>query len=390
MRIRPDIQDLQPHLIEWRRYIHQYPELGFCEVITAEFIAQSLRQSGLEPITRIAKTGVIVTIKGNLPGKTLALRADMDALPIEEKNDVCYKSKHEGISHACGHDGHIAILLGVAHYMSQHQFAGEVKLIFQPAEEGLGGAKAMIEAGVIEGIDAIIGLHLWNDLPVGTVGVRQNNLMAASERFECTISGRGGHPGMPHQTIDAVIVVTQIIQALQTIVARNINPFDPCVITVGQVSGGTKYNVIASTAEFSGTVRYFHPYLQEFLPRRIEDVIKGVCQIHGAEYELNWYRTSPPVNNNPKLTELVGFVAQSLVEIPQNLIYDCQTMAGEDFSYFQSQIPGCFFFLGSGNPQKELNYPHHHPRFNFEETALMYGVEMLVSCVEQFSSLNEL
>lgn len=390
MKIRREIQQLQPHLVEWRRQIHQYPELGFAEVITSQFIAQCLRQWGLEPITNIAQTGIVVTITGNRPGKILALRADMDALPIPENNDVSYKSKHEGMSHACGHDGHSAILLGVAHYLSEHRdFAGEVKLIFQPAEEGLGGAQAMIEAGITQGIDAIIGLHLWNSLPVGTVGVRQDNLMAASERFECIISGRGGHPGMPQQTVDAVIVVTQIIQALQTIVARNINPFDPCVITIGQVLGGTRYNVIASTAEFRGTVRYFHSYLAEFLPKRIEDVIRGVCQIHGAEYELNWHRTSPPVINEPKVTDLVRGVAQSLMEIPQNIIYDCQSMAGEDFSYFQAQIPGCFFFLGCANPQIELNYPHHHPRFNFEETALMYGVEMLVSCAEQFSS-NEL
>ncbi|WP_013323762.1 amidohydrolase [Gloeothece verrucosa] len=388
MKIRPDIQNLQPLLIEWRRHFHQYPELGFNEVMTAEFIAQGLRQWGLEPITGVAQTGIVVTLKGNRPGKTLALRADMDALPIEENQELSYKSKHPGISHACGHDGHIAILLGVAHYLSEHRdFPGEVKLIFQPAEEGLGGAQAMIEAGVTEGIDAIIGLHLWNNLPVGTIGVRPDNLMAASERFECLITGRGGHPGMPQQTIDAVIVVTQIIQALQTIVARNINPFDPCVITVGQVGAGTRYNVIASTAQFSGTVRYFHPYLQEFLPKRIEEVIRGVCQIHGAEYELHWHRTSPTVKNQAQLTELVTKIAKYRVEIPQNIIYDCQTMAGEDFSYFQAKIPGCFFFLGSGNPQMELNYPHHHPRFNFQEIALSYGVEMLVSCVEQFKSV---
>ncbi|ACK69094.1 amidohydrolase [Gloeothece citriformis PCC 7424] len=384
MKIRPAIEHLQPRLVEWRRKIHQYPELGFCEVMTAEFIAQSLKEWGLEPITGIAQTGIMVTITGNRPGKTLAFRADMDALPIPENNQVSYKSQHQGISHACGHDGHVAILLGVAHYLSQHrEFAGEIRLIFQPAEEGLGGAKAMIEAGVTEGIDGIIGLHLWNSLPLGTVGIRPDNLMAASERFECTILGRGGHPGMPHQTVDAVIIVTQIIQALQMIVSRNINPFDPCVITVGQVSGGTRYNVIASSAEFSGTVRYFHPYLKDFIPKRIEEVIKGICQLHGAEYELNWYRTSPAVINDPNLTQLVRSVAETLVEIPANIMDNCQTMAGEDFSYFQTEIPGCFFFLGCGNPQLELNYPHHHPRFNFEERALMYGVEILVNCAEQ-------
>ena len=387
-QIRLDIRALQPQLVEWRRSLHQRPELGFKEQLTAQFIAQKLQEWGIEHKTGIAKTGIVATIASNRPGPVLAIRADMDALPVQEENDVPYCSQHDGIMHACGHDGHIAIALGTAYYLSQHRedFTGIIKIIFQPAEEGPGGAKPMIEEGVLKNpdVDAIIGLHLWNNLPIGTVGVRTGALMAAVECFRCTILGKGGHGAMPHQTVDSVVVSAQIVNALQTIVARNVDPIESAVVTVGELHAGTAQNVIADTARMKGTVRYFNPKLEGYFGKRIEQVIAGVCQSQGASYELDYWHLYPPVINNAKIAELVRSVASEVVETPAGIVPECQTMGGEDMAFFLQAVPGCYFFLGAANPAKDLAYPHHHPRFNFDETALGMGVEIFVRCVEKF------
>ena len=386
-QIRPEIRNLQQSLVEWRRRLHQKPELGFQEQLTAEFIAQKLRQWNIPCETEIAKTGIVATIAGDRPGKVLAIRADMDALPIQEANEVPYRSQHEGKMHACGHDGHTAIALGTAYYLSQHRdWQGTVKIIFQPAEEGPGGAKPMIEAGVLRNpdVDAIIGLHLWNNLPLGTVGVRSGALMAAVECFRATILGKGGHGAMPDQTVDSIVVASQIVNALQTIVARNVKPLDAAVVTVGELHAGTALNVIADTARMSGTIRYFNPELESLIADRLETIISHVCQMHGAEYELNHWRLYPPTINNEAIAELVRSVAMEVVETPVGVVPECQTMGGEDMSFFLNEVPGCYFFLGSANPAKGLAYPHHHPRFDFDETALGMGVEMFVRCAENF------
>lgn len=387
-RIRLEIRTLQPRLVEWRRNLHQHPELGFQEQLTSEFIRAKLQEWGIDHQTGIAKTGILATIVGSKPGPVLGIRADMDALPIQEENDVPYKSRHPGKMHACGHDGHTAIALGTAYYLSQHRqdFAGTVKIIFQPAEEGPGGAKPMIEAGVLTNpdVNAIIGLHLWNQLPIGTVGVRSGPLMAATEGFRCTIMGKGGHGAIPHQTIDSIVVAAQIVNALQTIVARNVSPIESAVVTVGEFHAGTAINVIADTAKIGGTVRYFNPSLGEFLPKRIEQIIAGVCQSHGAEYDFNYWRQYPPVINDRAIADLVRSVAMEVVETPVGVVPECQTMAAEDMSLFLQAVPGCYFFLGSANADLNLAYPHHHPRFDFDESALGMGVEMFVRCVEKF------
>lgn len=389
-QIRPEIQALQASLVDWRRGFHQRPELGFREKLTAEFIAKKLHEWGIEHQTGIAQTGIIATISGHRPGPVLAIRADMDALPIQEENQVSYRSQCDGVMHACGHDGHTAIALGTAHYLAQHrdEFAGTVKLIFQPAEEGPGGAKPMIKAGVLKNpdVDAIIGLHLWNNLPLGTVGVRSGPLMAAVELFRCKILGRGGHGAMPHQTVDSVLVSAQVVNALQAIVARNINPLDAAVVTVGELHAGSAMNIIADTAQMSGTVRYFNPALEKLIPQRVEQVIAGICQSHGATYDLDYWQLYPPVVNDQEMTRLVQSVAETVVETPVGVVPECQTMGGEDMSFFLQTVPGCYFFLGSANPAKDLAYPHHHPRFDFDETALGIGVEMFVRCVEKFCS----
>ncbi|MGB8701600.1 MAG: M20 family metallopeptidase [Thermosynechococcaceae cyanobacterium] len=386
--LRPAIQALQTDLVAWRRRLHQYPELGFREHLTAAFVHQRLQDWGIVHETGIAGTGIVATLNGAAPGPVLAIRADMDALPILEANEVPYRSCHEGTMHACGHDGHVAIALGTAYYLSQHPqtFRGTVKIIFQPAEEGPGGAEPMIEAGVLRNPDvaAIIGLHLWNNLPLGTVGVRSGPLMAAVELFECEIRGKGGHGAMPHQTVDSIVVGAQVVTALQTIAARNIDPLDAAVVTVGTFQAGQAHNVIADTAKLSGTVRYFNPALGQLLPQRIEQVIAGVCHSQGASYSLNYWKLYPPVINDAAIAHLVRSVAETIVETPAGIVPDCQTMGGEDMSYFLQAVPGCYFFLGSANASLGLAYPHHHPRFDFDETALGMGVELFARCVETF------
>ena len=384
--IRPQIKELQGELVAWRRRIHQKPELGFQEEITADFIAEKLQQWSIPHQTKIAKTGIVALIEGAKPGKVIAIRADIDALPIQEANEVPYRSQHDGKMHACGHDGHTAIALGTAYYLWQHKEAlhGTVKIIFQPAEEGPGGAKPMIEEGVLENphVEQIFGLHLWNNLPVGTVGVRSGALMAASERFSCKIIGRGGHGAMPDQTIDSIVVASQIVNALQTVVARNVNPLDSAVVTIGEFHAGTAFNVIADSAFLNGTVRYFNPNLESVIPQRIESIIAGICDSHGAKYDLDYQQLYPATINDPQMAELVRCVATEVVETPPGVVPECQTMGGEDMSFFLQKVPGCYFFLGSANLDKGLAYPHHHPRFDFDETVLAMGVEIFVRCIE--------
>ncbi len=387
-RIRPEIQALHPQLVQWRRHLHKKPELGFREKLTAEFIAEQLQGWNIDYTNQIAQTGIVAIIEGARPGKVLAIRADIDALPIQEENEVDYRSQHDGLMHACGHDGHTAIALGVAKFLQDHRqnLQGTVKIIFQPAEEGPGGAKPMIEAGVLKNpdVDAILGLHLWNNLPLGTVGLREGALMAAVEAFNVYIQGKGGHGAMPHQTIDAVVVASQIVTALQTIVSRTVNPIDSAVVTVGELHAGTALNIIADSARMSGTVRYFNPALESVIGDRIETIINGICQSHGATYELDYVRYYPPVINDSNIVQLVRDVAQETIETPLGIVPECQTMGGEDMSFFLQEVPGCYFFLGAANPSLDLAYPHHHPRFNFDETALSMGVELFVRCVEKF------
>jgi amidohydrolase len=389
-RIRPGIQNLQAQLVEWRRYLHQRPELGFREALTSSFISQKLTEWGIEHITGVAETGIVATIAGKNPGPVLAIRADMDALPIQEENEVPYRSQHPGTMHACGHDGHVTIALGTAYYLAQHRdrFAGTVKLIFQPAEEGPGGAKPMIEAGVLRNpdVDAIIGLHLWNNLPLGTVGVRSGALMAAVEIFDCTIEGRGGHGAIPQQTVDSIVVGAQVVNALQTIVARNVDPIESAVVTVGEFQAGTAHNVIAATAHLGGTVRYFNPQYEGFFRQRMEEIIQGICQAHGARYELSYRSLYPPVINDEQIAALVRSVVETVIETPAGVVPRCQTMGGEDMSFFLQEVPGCYFFLGSANLSSGLSFPHHHPRFDFDESVLSTGVEIFVRCVEKFCS----
>ncbi|MEO0535680.1 MAG: M20 family metallopeptidase [Cyanobacteria bacterium P01_A01_bin.123] len=386
--IRLSIRTLQPQLVAWRRQLHQHPELGFREIGTGRFISQQLTKWGIEHQTAVAQTGIVATIHGERLGPVLGIRADMDALPIQELNQVPYRSLNDGVMHACGHDGHVTVALGTAHYLATHRdrFAGTVKILFQPAEEGPGGAKPMIESGVLENptVDAIIGLHLWNNLPLGSVGVRTGPMMAATELFEFTIKGKGGHGAIPHQTVDSIVVGAQVVNALQTIVARNVDPLKSAVVTVGKFQAGTAKNVIADSAVLGGTIRYFDAAYEQFFKQRIEQILAGTCQSHGAAYAFNYQPLYPPLINDSAMADLVRSVALSVVETPAGVVPECQTMGGEDMAFFLREVPGCYFFLGAANEAKGLAYPHHHPRFDFDETALGMGVEMFVRCVEKF------
>lgn len=386
--LRPAVQALQPELVTWRRHIHKYPELGFQEEQTAAYISQWLKSWGIPHQTGIARTGILATITGEQPGPTLALRADMDALPIQEANEVEYRSCLPNVMHACGHDGHTAIAMGTAKLLQQsrHRLKGTIKVIFQPAEEGPGGAKPMVEAGVLKNpdVEGILGLHLWNNRPLGCIGVKSGPSMAFADRFYIEVLGRGGHAALPHQTIDAIVVGSQMISALQTIVSRNVDPMLPAVVTVGRFRAGDTFNVIAPSAEIWGTVRSFHPDVADLIPRRMEEIVAGICKAYGATYNFQFERGYPAVFNDPTMAELVERSARQLFG-PEAMIIPEMTMGGEDVSFFMKEVPGCYFFVGSANPEKGLDYPHHHPRFDFDEAALGIGVELFLRCIENYT-----
>ena len=374
-------------LIADRRMFHRIPELGYCEEKTSSNIAERLDSLGYEVTTGIGKTGVVGLMASKDPqpeaeNRTLLYRADMDALPIQEENDVDYSSEHPGVMHACGHDAHIAIGLAVARRLAEERdrLSGNLKFAFQPAEEGGKGALAMIEDGVLQNpeVTATVGLHVWNNLPIGKVGIYTGALMAAVDEFHLTIEGKGGHGAMPHQTVDAIVTAAHVITSLQTIVSRNIAPLDPAVVTVGAVSAGTAFNVIAGSARLRGTVRTFDKETYTRIPLMIERVIKGVCDSMGATYEFEYKRQTLPLVNRAEIADLVAECAGAVVG-PENVVRDesVRTMGGEDMSYFLERVPGCYFFLGSRNEALGKVHPHHSPKFDIDESALAIGAEIM-------------
>lgn len=385
--IKNKILNLKKEMIEVRRDFHQYPELGFKEERTAKMVANYLRNLGLEVKTDIAKTGVVGLLRGQREGKTLLLRSDMDALPIQEKNEVEYKSKNEGVMHACGHDGHMAILLTTAKILSdfQKEMKGNIKFIFQPAEEGPGGARLMIEQGVMSApqVDAAIGLHLWNYLPIGKVGIRSGPLMASMDSFTIKIKGKSGHGAIPHDAIDAIVMSSHVISALQTIVSREVSPLKSAVVSVGTIKGGYGFNIIADEVDMEGTVRALDIELQKTLPERMERILKGVTSSMRGEYELNYQFLYPITVNDEGMAQLVRKACTSIVGAEKVIIAE-QTMGGEDMAFFLQKVPGCFFFLGSANREKGFDSPHHHPRFDFDEDAMPLGVEILSTIALEF------
>jgi amidohydrolase len=379
-------QDLK-ELIEVRRDLHAHPELAFEEVRTSGLVAERLKAIGLEPRTGIGKTGVMATLKGGKPGKTVLLRADMDALPIIEENDVPYRSQNPGKMHACGHDCHTSILLGVAKKLVHDAGAlpGGVSLCFQPAEENGGGAIAMIADGALAQPkpDAAFGLHVWQDLDLGKVGVTSGPFMAAVDEFDVTLHGKGAHAAQPEMSIDPVVCMAHMITALQTIASRETDPLLEVVVTVGQIHAGNAFNIIPPSATMNGTVRMFDTQVWAGLPERFERIVRGIAAAFGCRVEIRYQRHNRPTVNDPKMAALAHAVAAEVVG-EENVIDDIRTMGGEDFSAILAQVPGCFIAIGSRNQAKGLVHGHHHPRFDVDERCLQIGAEILLRTARRF------
>jgi amidohydrolase len=376
-----EAESLWQQVIRWRRHLHMHPEVAFREHETARFIRETLAGIRDLEVTRPTETSVMAVLRGGRPGRTVAVRADIDALPIHEETDLDFRSRVDGAMHACGHDGHTAIVLGLATLFARHrdQLAGEVRFLFQHAEElNPGGAEEMVQRGVMDGVDAVIGLHLWAPLPVGSIGIVAGPAMAAPDTFECTIVGQGGHAAIPHDTVDPIAVGAQVVTALQHIVARNVDPLDPVVLSITQFTAGTAYNVIPNTARFSGTIRTFDPTLRARVPELMERVIRGVCAAHGADYEFQVERGYRPVVNDPAIAARLEQVVERTFG-PGVLVPTRPTMGGEDFSAYLQHAPGVFAFVGAANPMEEIIHPHHHPRFDIDERSLDIGLRYLAA-----------
>ena len=373
--IKKWVEQTKDSVIKTRRDLHRIPEPAYTEEKTSSYVGEYLKKEGLEVQTGIARFGVVGLIKLSGSGKTLMIRSDMDALPISEETGLPFASTHERAMHACGHDGHMAMVLGAVTILNKvkDKLKGNIKFLFQPAEEGPGGAKPMIEAGVMEDphVDYSIGCHLWPALPEGTVGVKAGPLMAAMDRFDIKIIGKGGHGAMPHLCIDALEVGTQVVNALQRIVSRQMNPLNPTVVTVGSFHAGTTFNVIPGEAVLCGTTRTFDQEIWNSWPGRIEKIVRGICQSMGADYELKYTQGYPPTVNDESTAELVRRCGGDVVG-KERVIEPEPTMGGEDMAFYLEKSRGCFFFLGVG---REGCAPLHNPKFDFNEDVLLTGVE---------------
>ncbi len=381
-----DAENLFEQLVDWRRDFHQHPELGFEETRTGRIVAAHLQELGMEVQAGVGQTGVVATLEGPEPGPTVMLRFDMDALPIEEANELPYRSRYPGRMHACGHDGHMAIGLGVATLMARHQqrLAGRIKFVFQPAEEGLGGAFAMIADGVLENPrpDVALALHLWNHIPYGQVLVTAGPTMASSSIFSLTVQGKGGHGAAPHKANDPVLAAAHIVAALQSIVSRNIDPLNSVVVTIGEFSAGTTFNVIPETAVLKGTVRSYDSETHRLIYRRILEMAKNMSTAFGCQASMETVAIVPAVVNDEAVTGVVRQAAAGVVG--EANVFAGRDMASEDMGHFLEEIPGCYFFVGSAGETEELRYPHHHPRFNFDERAMTVGVAKMASAAAAY------
>ncbi|WP_042700168.1 M20 metallopeptidase family protein [Thermococcus sp. PK] len=364
---------IKDQIIAWRRDFHMYPELGYEEERTSKIVEEHLREWGY--IIKRVGTGIIADIgKGE---NTIALRADMDALPVQEETDTPYKSRIPGKMHACGHDAHTAMLLGAAKIIAEHkdELPNRVRLIFQPAEEGGNGALKMIEGGALEGVNAIFGLHVWMELPSGVVGIREGPFMAGVGRFDIEIVGKGGHGASPHETIDPIPIAAQAVLAFQTIISRNLNPLESGVVSVGSIKAGEAFNVIPERVYMNGTYRFFTPETKSLVEKRIEEILKGTTLANNASYKLKIEEVGPPTINNPQMASLAKRVAQNLElkveEVPK-------TMGAEDFAFYLQKVPGAFIALGIRNEEKRIIYPHHHPKFDVDEDVLHLGTALEV------------
>ena len=388
MDVKSVTEKYRDYIIEKRRYFHMNPEAGGQEVNTSKVIQGELEKLGIE-YEVYAKTGVIGTIKGGKPGKTVLLRADMDALEVNEKNDVEYKSTKPGLMHACGHDGHTAMLLGAAHALNdiKDELEGNVKLFFQPSEENAWGAKTMMEeSNVLDVVDGAFAIHLWQGVESGKVSVEAGPRMAAADFFEIKIKGKGGHGSMPQETIDACVVASAIVMNLQTLVSRNTDPVDSLVMTIGKMDVGTRFNVIASEGSLEGTSRSFSNEVWEKIPDQINRIINNTAATFGATAELNMNRATPPLINDEKISEILKGSMTKLYGEDSVALYT-KTPGAEDFAYITQKVPGALAFVGIRNEEKGITAPHHDSYFNMDEDALQIGTNLYTQFAVDF--LNE-
>ena len=379
---------LRERLVEWRRDFHMHPEIGLQEWRTAGIVAAELKRLGYEVTTGVARTGVVGLLSTLRPGPVVLLRFDMDALPLQEENDVPYRSRNDGFMHACGHDGHLAIGLGVATLLARHQneLNGSVKLIFQPGEEGLNGAQLMIDDGVLDRIgprpDIALGAHIWNDEALGRVGVTAGSIMAAAEEWECVIQGKGGHGASPHQTADPIVAAAQLILAWQTAISRNVDPLETAVLSVGTIHAGDAFNIIPGAVTLKGTIRTFDPDVRATLLRRIEEIATGICAALGCTADLSLRSLTPALVNDPDVTAMARRVIASIVRDDQ--IFESRSMGSEDMAFFNAVVPGCFLMVGSKNEKAGLVHAHHNSRFDFDEDVLPLTVGLLVAVATEY------
>jgi amidohydrolase len=376
--LKKDVEKLTGKIVEWRRDFHRHPEIAYEEERTSSVIRKFLESLNI-PVSTCAKTGLSGVLEGQPGGKTVALRADIDALPLKEEGEKEYISENPEAAHACGHDGHMAILMGAAELLSQRrdQFKGNVVFLFQPSEERIpGGAKKMIEEGALEGVDAVFGLHLWQPLPTGSVGIVKGAMMAQPDAFSITVKGKGGHGSMPHTTVDPILVASHLVVNIQSIVSRNVDPLKPVVVSFGTVKGGTIYNIIPSEVSLTGTVRTFDSSIQSLAEERLKEIVEETCKTFGATAVFEYEKGYPPLVNHEAMVDFVLEVTGKILGEDRIQTID-PVMGGEDFAYFLQKVPGAFLFFGMGDG---MEFPHHHPAFDLDEKALPQAT-LLMTCL---------
>ncbi|WP_240666605.1 M20 family metallopeptidase [Longirhabdus pacifica] len=380
------LKELYPEMVEWRRHMHQYPELSYQEKNTTHYVAEKLKEWNIPYRFGTGGSGIIADITSDNTGPTIALRADMDALPITEESDFEFRSQHEGIMHACGHDAHTATLLGIAKLLNENKanLPYHVRLLFQHAEElPPGGAISLIKDGALDGVDVIYGVHIWTPLEVGKVSSAPGELMAAADEFKIKVMGKGGHGAMPHQTIDSTLIGAQLTVQLQSIVSRNINPLDPAVVTVGSLQAGTAFNVIADTCEMQGTVRTFSEDTRQFIRQRIMMMTEHTCASFDAKHELDYIMGYPAVVNDEKEAARFFDVANNMFD-KEHVSLSEPVMGAEDFAYYLKEVPGCFMFVGAANTKKGYVYPHHHPKFRIDEECMFNAAMLFLAMMDDY------
>ncbi len=389
MAVKAYVEKYKQYVIDLRREFHMYPETKWQERRTSQRVREELDKMAI-PYIMAAELGIVAMIRGHQEGKTIGLRADMDALQVQELNDIPYKSKHEGIMHACGHDGHTAMLLGAAAVLNdmRSEIKGTIKLIFQPAEEGAEGGKRMLDEGIMAGIDEVFAIHLWADIPCGTVSVDAGPRMASADYFKITVKGRGGHGSMPHQGVDAIVAASAIIMDIQSVVSREISPLESAVVSIGSFHAGTSFNVIASEAVLEGTTRCFNPEVRRALPEVLERIVRHTADSYRATGTLEYIPMTPPVINDAAASRRAEVAITKLFGREAIYSFD-KIMGAEDYAYYLEKAPGIIAFVGAGNKEKGASYPHHHGKFNIDEDALAIGTALHVQYALDFLSKGE-